>query len=149
MDAPPERRFLGFDAYRRAIDCLRPGDVALLTTFSSFRAQHFEYAVERGVNVFMEKTFGPDTLEPVIQQVLAHARQMKPAQFMAAMAMLNTARRQYGTVFAAHDVWLTPSTARVAEPWGRYNLGRSDVSFDDIATQILAPVSRKAPARTP
>lgn len=60
VDAPPERRFLGFDAYRRAIDCLRPGDVALLTTFSSFRAQHFEYAVERGVNVFMEKTFGPD-----------------------------------------------------------------------------------------
>ncbi len=87
---------------------------------------------------------GPDTLEPVIQQVLAHARQMKPAQFMAAMAMLNTARRQYGTVFAAHDVWLTPSTARVAEPWGRYNLGRGDVSFDDIATQILAPVSQFA-----
>lgn len=60
VDVPAERRFLGFDAYRRAIDCLRPGDVALLTTFSSFRAQHFEYAVEKGVNVFMEKTFGPD-----------------------------------------------------------------------------------------
>lgn len=60
VEVPPERRFLGFDAYRSAIDCLKPGDVALLTTFSSFRAQHFEYAVERGVNVFMEKTFGPD-----------------------------------------------------------------------------------------
>ena len=60
VDAPRERRFLGFDAYRHAIDCLRPGDVALLTTFSSFRAQHFEYAVQKGVNVFMEKTFGPD-----------------------------------------------------------------------------------------
>ena len=60
VDVPPERRFLGFDAYRDAIDCLRPGDVALLTTFSSFRAQHFEYAVQKGVNVFMEKTFGPD-----------------------------------------------------------------------------------------
>lgn len=60
VDVPEERRFLGFDAYRKAIDCLKPGDVALLTTFSSFRAQHFEYAVERGVNVFMEKTFGPD-----------------------------------------------------------------------------------------
>jgi len=60
VDAPQERRFLGFDAYRHAIDCLRPGDVALLTTFSSFRAQHLEYAVQKGVNVFMEKTFGPD-----------------------------------------------------------------------------------------
>ena len=60
VDVPAERRFLGFDAYRHAIDCLRPGDVALLTTFSSFRAQHFEYAVQKGVNVFMEKTFAPD-----------------------------------------------------------------------------------------
>ncbi len=60
VDVPAERRFLGFDAYRHAIDCLRPGDVAMLTTFSSFRAQHLEYAVQKGVNVFMEKTFGPD-----------------------------------------------------------------------------------------
>jgi len=60
IDVPPERRFLGFDAYRHAIDCLKPGDVALLTTFSSFRAQHLEYAVQKGVHVFMEKTFAPD-----------------------------------------------------------------------------------------
>ena len=32
VDVPKERQFLGFDAYRNAIDCLRPGDVALLTT---------------------------------------------------------------------------------------------------------------------
>ena len=60
MDVPKERRFLGFDAYRKAIDCLRPGDVALLTTHSAFRATHLEYAVEKGVHVFMEKTFAPD-----------------------------------------------------------------------------------------
>ena len=30
VDVPPERQFLGFDAYRKAIDCLRPGDVAML-----------------------------------------------------------------------------------------------------------------------
>ena len=28
IDVPKERQFLGFDAYRKAIDCLRPGDVA-------------------------------------------------------------------------------------------------------------------------
>src|SRR5512140_2007139 len=27
IDAPRERRFTGFDAYRHAMDCLRPGDV--------------------------------------------------------------------------------------------------------------------------
>ena len=60
IDAPRERRFLGFDAYRNAIDCLRPGDVAMLTTHAGFRATHLEYAVEKGVNVFMEKDFAAD-----------------------------------------------------------------------------------------
>ncbi|MGC8989909.1 MAG: Gfo/Idh/MocA family protein [Verrucomicrobiia bacterium] len=60
VDVPTERQFVGFDAYKKAIDCLRPGDVALLTTHAAFRATHFDYAVEKGVNVFMEKTFAPD-----------------------------------------------------------------------------------------
>lgn len=60
IDVPAERQFLGFDAYRKAIDCLRPGDVALLTTHSAFRPVHLEYAVQKGVNVFMEKSFAPD-----------------------------------------------------------------------------------------
>lgn len=60
IEVPKERRFLGFDAYRHAIDCLRPGDVALLTTHAAFRAPHLEYAVQKGVNVFMEKDFAAD-----------------------------------------------------------------------------------------
>ena len=60
VDVPKERQFLGFDAYRHAIDCLRPGDVALLTTHAGFRATHLEYAVQKGVNVFMEKAFAAD-----------------------------------------------------------------------------------------
>lgn len=60
VDVPPERRFLGFDAYKKAIDCLSPGDVVLLTTHAAFRPLQFEYAVEKGINVFMEKSFAVD-----------------------------------------------------------------------------------------
>lgn len=60
IDVPKGRQFLGFDAYRHAIDCLRPGDVALLTTHAAFRAPHLEYAIAKGVNVFMEKSFAAD-----------------------------------------------------------------------------------------
>ncbi len=60
VDVPPERRFLGFDAYRHAIDLLGPGDVAMLTTHANFRPSHFEYAVAKGVNVFAEKSFAVD-----------------------------------------------------------------------------------------
>ncbi len=60
VNVPPERRFVGFDAYKKAIDCLSPGDVALLTTHAAFRPMHFEYAVSKGVNVFAEKSFATD-----------------------------------------------------------------------------------------
>lgn len=60
IEVPADRRFLGFDAYKKAIDCLRPGDVALCTTHAAFRGLHVEYAVAKGVHVFMEKTFAPD-----------------------------------------------------------------------------------------
>ncbi len=60
IDVPLERQFLGFDAYKKAIDCLGPGDVVLLTTHAAFRPMMFEYAVSRGVNVFAEKSFATD-----------------------------------------------------------------------------------------
>src|ERR1035437_3731993 len=64
VDVPPERRFLGFDAYQKAMDCLRPGDIVILTTPVAFRWVHFTYAIAKGLNVFMEKPIcvdGPTT----------------------------------------------------------------------------------------
>src|SRR5260221_1885307 len=62
---------------------------------------------------------------------------MKPAQFLAARAALNTTGRRLARYFTRHDVWLSPTTARVAEPWGLYNLGRRDVTMDDLAEKIF------------
>lgn len=55
MDVPQERKFIGFDAYKHAMDFLKPGDVAIFTTPLAFRWVHFTYAIEKGLNVFMEK----------------------------------------------------------------------------------------------
>ncbi len=60
MDVPKERQFVGFDAYKKAIDCLGSSDVAMLANFAYFRPTQLEYAVSKGVNVFMEKSFAPD-----------------------------------------------------------------------------------------
>ncbi len=60
IDVPPERKFIGFDAYRKAIDILRPGDVAMCTTRAYIRPVHVEYAISKGINVFMEKPFASD-----------------------------------------------------------------------------------------
>jgi predicted dehydrogenase len=55
FDVTPDRRFIGFDGYRHAMDLLRPGDIAILTTPPAFRWVHFQYAIEKGLHVFMEK----------------------------------------------------------------------------------------------
>ena len=60
MDVPEDRRFLGFDAYQKAMDCLNPGDVAIFATPLAFRWVDFAYAVDKGLNVFMEKPLTAD-----------------------------------------------------------------------------------------
>jgi len=55
VDVPANRQFLGFDAYKKAMDCLKPGDVVIFATPPAFRWVHFTYAIEKGLNVFMEK----------------------------------------------------------------------------------------------
>src|SRR5690348_5672020 len=60
VDVPDDRKFIGFDAYRKAMDCLNPGDVAIFTTPLAFRWVHFTYAIQKGLNVFMEKPLTAD-----------------------------------------------------------------------------------------
>ena len=50
-----DQQFVGFDAYKKAMDVLRPNDIVLLATPLAFRWVHYDYAIQRGLNVFMEK----------------------------------------------------------------------------------------------
>jgi len=68
VDVPPDRQFVGLDGFKKAIDLLDSGDVVLLATPPCFRPIHLDYAVEKGVNVFMEKSFAVDG--PGIRRVL-------------------------------------------------------------------------------
>src|SRR5437667_2345586 len=55
VEVPEDRKYIGFDGYKKAMDCLKPGDVVILTTPPAFRWGQFTYAIEKGLNVFMEK----------------------------------------------------------------------------------------------
>ncbi len=60
FDVPEDRQFIGFDAYQQAMDCLRPGDIAIFATPLAFRWVHYGYAINKGLNVFMEKPLTAD-----------------------------------------------------------------------------------------
>lgn len=71
VDVPEDRRFIGFDGYKKAMDLLKPGDVVILATPPAFRWVQFTYAIEKGLNVFMEK---PVTVDgPSSRKMLALA----------------------------------------------------------------------------
>jgi predicted dehydrogenase len=60
VEVPADRKFIGFDGYKKAMDALKPGDVVILTTPLAFRWVHFGYAIEKKLNVFMEKPLTAD-----------------------------------------------------------------------------------------
>jgi predicted dehydrogenase len=82
MDVPDDRTFIGFDAYRRAIDALPAGGIAIFTTPPAFRAAHFAHAIAKGVHVFMEKPVsidGPSTRRIIALAAQADAKRLKVA----------------------------------------------------------------------
>lgn len=94
VNVPPERQFVGFDAYKKAIDCLGPKDVAMLTSFAYVRPLQLEYAVQKGVNVFMEKSFAPDA--PNLRRMLQAGEEAKKKnlKIMAGLQCRHSVNRQ-------------------------------------------------------
>jgi myo-inositol 2-dehydrogenase / D-chiro-inositol 1-dehydrogenase len=58
VDVPPERRFVGFDGYRKVIQS--DVDVVLIACASHFHPQYLKAAVEAGKHVFCEKPHSLD-----------------------------------------------------------------------------------------
>jgi len=88
VDVPAERRFTGFDAYKKAIAL---ADVVLLATPPGFRPMHFEEAVDKGKHVFMEKPVAVDS--PGIRKVLASAEVAKKKKLNVVVGL----QRRYQT----------------------------------------------------
>jgi amidase len=83
---------------------------------------------------------GPDTLEPVTLSIYEYAKTITTTQFLTAHGALNSMRRRLGPYFQRHDIWLSPTTAAVAEPWGNYNLGRTDLTPQAYMAHIFRQI---------
>jgi len=72
VNVKEKNQFVGFDGAKKAIDL---ADVVILATPPGFRPEHFEYAVNNGKHVFMEKPVATDV--PGVRKVLAAAKKAK------------------------------------------------------------------------
>jgi myo-inositol 2-dehydrogenase / D-chiro-inositol 1-dehydrogenase len=136
LEVPPERRFAGLDGYKRAIDSLDKGDVVLLTTPPAFRPIHFEYAVQKGVNVFMEKSFAVDA--PGIRRVLKTGQEAAKKNLKVAGGLMN---RHYAPLEQAVDQIHQGLIGEVITAWayrmhGPVGLGAKAPNMSRLAHQI-------------
>jgi myo-inositol 2-dehydrogenase / D-chiro-inositol 1-dehydrogenase len=73
VDVPPEKRFVGFNAYQKVIDS--GIDLVILASPPGFRPIHFAEAVTAGKHVFMEKPVAVDV--PGVRLVLEAVKESK------------------------------------------------------------------------
>jgi predicted dehydrogenase len=139
VDVPAERQFVGFDAYKKAMDCLRPGDVAILTTPPAFRWVQFSYAISKGINVFMEK---PTTVDgPSTRKMLALAAESERKGLKVGVGLMCRHCDARGELFkrikdgAIGDLILLRAY-RMQEPIGYFASGPKPDGISELMYQV-------------
>ncbi|HLH53468.1 MAG TPA: twin-arginine translocation signal domain-containing protein [Verrucomicrobiae bacterium] len=136
VDVPAERQFVGFDGFKSAIDCLSKGDVVLLATPPAFRPIHFAYAVEKGLNVFMEKSFAVDA--PGIRRILSTGEEASRKNLKVAGGLMS---RHYRPLEQAVERIHNGEIGEVITEWayrmhGPVGLVRKQPAMSELAYQI-------------
>ena len=98
IDVPAERKFVGFDAYLKAIPL---ADVVILATPPGFRPIHFEEAIKQGKHVFMEKPVATDPAG--IQKVLAAAEIAKQKKLNVVVGLQRRYQNSYRELYKRKD----------------------------------------------
>lgn len=99
IDVPEERKFVGFDAYLKAIPL---ADVVILATPPGFRPIHFEEAVKQGKQIFMEKPVATDPAG--IKRVLAAAEIAKQKKLNVVVGLQRHYQNSYNELFKRKDL---------------------------------------------
>ncbi|RMG37006.1 MAG: gfo/Idh/MocA family oxidoreductase [Planctomycetota bacterium] len=83
VDVPPERQFVGFDAYKKVLAC--DIDLVILATPPGFRPLHFAAAVDAGKHIFMEKPVAVDA--PGVRKILEANKVAKEKKLAVAVGL--------------------------------------------------------------
>jgi len=136
VDVPPDRQFVGLDAYKKVMEVVGPGGVVLLATPPAFRPLHVEHAVERGLNIFMEKSFAVDA--PGIRRVLKAGREAEKKNLKIVGGLMS---RHYPPLVQAVEQLHKGIIGEIITCWayrehGPVGFGPKPEGMNEIAPQI-------------
>ncbi len=99
INVPEDHKFVGFDAYKRAMEL---ADAVILATPPGFRPYHFEEAVFQGKQIFMEKPVATDPAG--VQRVLAAAKIAKEKKLNVVVGLQRHYQNSYREIMKrVHD----------------------------------------------
>jgi len=99
IDVPEERKYVGFDGYKKA---MAHADVVILTTPPGFRPIHFEEAVNQGKQIFMEKPVATDPAG--IKRVLDAAEIAKQKKLNVVVGLQRHYQNSYRELYAKKNM---------------------------------------------
>lgn len=139
VDVAEHCKYIGFDSYKKAMDLLSPGDVVILTTPAAFRWLHYSYAIEKNLNVFMEKPVtidGPGSRKMLEVNAKAMEKNLKVG--VGLMCRHCDARRELFERIQAGEIGdITMLRAyRMAGPTGSAETGKKPEGISELMYQI-------------
>lgn len=90
LDVPEEHKFVGFDAYKKAIPL---ADVVILTAPPGFRPAHFEESVKHGKHMFCEKPIATDA--PGVRRFMKAAEQAREKKLNVVIGLQRRYQNNY------------------------------------------------------
>lgn len=134
-----DMKFVGFDAYKNAMDALKPGDVVIFATPPAFRWPFFQYAIQKKLNVFMEKPIAVDS--PSSRKMLELGEQSEKAGMKVGVGLMcrhcHMRKELYDRIKQGEigDIILMRAY-RMAGPTGVANVKRKPKGYNEIEHQI-------------
>ncbi|TVQ05071.1 MAG: gfo/Idh/MocA family oxidoreductase [Balneolaceae bacterium] len=90
LDVPEEHKFVGFDAYKKAIPL---ADVVILAAPPGFRPAHFEECVKHGKHMFCEKPIATDA--PGVRRFMAAAEDARKKKLNIVLGLQRRYQNNY------------------------------------------------------
>lgn len=157
LDVPEERRFVGLDSYKKAIEA---SDVVLIANAAKFHPLHMKTAIEAGKHVFVEK---PHAIDPAGIKMASKAMEMAEQKGLCVVSGLQsrfhagireTIQRiqdgQIGEIISIEENWLRGPYGTTQRPEGvpeiELQLGNqyrfSWLSGDDVSQSLIHNLDR-------
>ncbi len=99
IDVPEDRKFVGFDGYKKAMAF---ADVVILATPPGLRPIHFEEAVKQNKHIFMEKPVATDPAG--VQKVLAAAEEAKKKKLNVVVGLQRHYQNSYRELYKRKEM---------------------------------------------